>query len=112
MDGIQLYSESQDALSLLLSTGIVYIVGLVLVIAGLWGGSEVVAQIRAFAPRTRKYVDQPGDVMIRLTELVGEMVTHKDVDPQMLIKLFTGVVDALGKQPETLPDNKPVEAVK
>ena len=102
MDNVQLYTESEDALQFIVSVGIPSLAGLVFLILGVIGGTELAARVRATAVKVRKYVDEPTDLVVVTLEGIGEFVFHKDMDPADLSRILMAVTDALAKK-EAIP---------
>lgn len=96
---LQLASQSEEALELIISVFIPAIVALagfaVVMLAGVgaWASVQRVAQL------FRPHVDEASDWLIITLDGIGEAVLHRELDEAYISKLLTAMVDAIGKPP-------------
>ena len=98
---LQLASESQDALELIISVFIPALGLLVGVILTLIGGAALADRVRAVAHSIRGYVDDPDDVLIVAVDGFGEWILNRKLDEAIISRLLTATVDAIGGAPPT-----------
>lgn len=99
MDALKLYAESEEFLQFVISIGIPALATIVMLALGVFGGAELVAQVRAVPKRTRKYIDDPTDAVVVTLEGVGELVLKRDLDPKTISEVLVAVHNAFENAP-------------
>lgn len=109
---IQLVSESQDALELILSVFIPAFVALVSLAVLALAGAGAWASVQKVARQVRPLVDEPDDYIIVTLDGIGEWTLNRKLDEAYISKLLTATVDAIIGQREVAREVELGDAAK
>ena len=105
MDDIQLWSQSIDWVSIVVSVAVIVLPTLATIVVTALLGAQMVPAARKFVLSLRSFVDQPTDAAI--VALAKEL----HVTPEWLSAKITELIDASGKEPVIVPAPSPVVPV-
>ena len=101
MDDIQLWSQSIDWVSIVVSVAVIVLPTLATIVVTALLGAQMVPAARKFVLSLRSFVDQPTDAAI--VALAKEL----HVTPEWLSAKITELIDASGKEPVIVPTPAP-----
>lgn len=107
---LQLASQSEEALELIISVVVPAVVAIVGFAVVMLAGAGAWASVQRLVMQFRPHVDESDDWLVIVLDGIGETVLHRELDEAYISRLLTAMVDAIGKPPAD--DAADGEAVK
>jgi len=97
---LQLASQSEEALELIISVVVPAVVAIVGFAVVMLAGAGAWASVQRLVSQVRPLVDEPDDFIIITLDGIGETILNRKLDEAYISKLLTAMVDAIGKPPQ------------
>lgn len=97
---LQLASQSEDVLELIISVLVPAVAALLSVAIVALAGAGTWASVQRLVQAFRPHVDEEDDWLVITLDGIGEALLHRELDEAYISRLLTAMVDAIGKPPQ------------